>query len=210
MNTNLATSKKRQISLRFVIGQTLPWLDRLIIEDKRPLLLLSYRNYWELATALNYLFASTNRKGQTIKLRIRTKITARIHWTRVTCKIRTYRWRRTMTSVSVTNNRVLQRTHPVLTFFEISSLKMKCFTVNCDRKSRVIFVVDTNNRSFESDTSSSYTSDHFFARLKHWTMIFRWVAWWEFRLQLYIRPNGLLYRVTLSKLRSCMDAMILE
>lgn len=44
---------------------------------------------------------------------------------------------------------------------------MKRFTIDGNRKCGIIFVVDTNYGTFQSNATSPYSTDHFFSRLKH-------------------------------------------
>lgn len=71
-----------------------------------------------------------------------------------------------MAAVGVTNYGVLQTANPFFAFLKIPSLKVERLAIDGNRKGRVVLVVDADYGTFQTNAAPSYSTYHFFARLK--------------------------------------------
>lgn len=121
----------------------------------------NYKGAWT-----NIYFFLERTVEQTFKWQFAWLICNEIHYFRLFIHVYIYRRGWTMAAIGVTNDGVLQTANPFFTFFEVSGLKVECFAIDGDRKGRVILVIDTNNRTFQTNAAPTNPSYHFFTRLQ--------------------------------------------
>jgi hypothetical protein len=68
-------------------------------------------------------------------------------------------------AIAVPKDGVFQGAHPLFAFFGVASLKMKRLVVHGDGEGAVVFVVDSDDGSFQTDAPSAGASHHFLFRL---------------------------------------------